>query len=224
LIDQLDVPKRFHQNAPSVAAAGFEYTGKTLIDVATKSVGRTCLKDADILDVGCGVRFTMSIINKRIPIKSYTGIDVNQPMIEYLKNEVERRDDRFSFAHWNAQNDMYNPSGETLTKHSNLPTEGTFDVIWLFSVFTHLEPRDALLILKLLRQHIRPNGRLFFSAFIDDELDGFEDRVKESPLLHAYFGRKYMEHLIASAGWQVELFHDADPKSFIQHYVVCSAN
>jgi len=222
MIDILDVPERFHQNAPAVTAAGYENTGKTLIELATNSVGRSSLKDADILDVGCGVRFTMSIINKKIPIKSYTGIDVNQAMIEYLKNEVESHDGRFSFAHWNAKNDMYNPSGERLTKNSALPIKGTFDVIWLFSVFTHLEPSDAILILKLLRQHIRPNGKLFFSAFIDNDLDGFEDRVKDSPLLHAYFGRKYMENLITSAGWRIELFHEADPNSFIQHYIVCS--
>ncbi|MFT5135538.1 MAG: SAM-dependent methyltransferase [Arenicella sp.] len=224
MINYLDVPEVFHQNSPIVTAVGYEETGEKLIKLATSSVDRTDLGDADILDIGCGVRFTMSIINKRIPIKSYTGIDVNKSMIEYLKTEVELYDDRFSFAHWNAHNEMYNPNGRKLTKKNVLPVDGAFDVIWLFSVFTHLDPSDSLIILKLLRQRIRAGGKLFFTAFIDNDLDGFEDRVEGSPLLHAYFGKSYMHSLITSAGWKIDLFHEADPSNYIQHYIVCSPN
>lgn len=34
-----------------------------------------------------------------------------------------------------------------------------------------------------MRKHIREKGKLFFSAFIDDDLDGFEDGIKDPPSL-----------------------------------------
>jgi 2-polyprenyl-3-methyl-5-hydroxy-6-metoxy-1,4-benzoquinol methylase len=119
---------------------------------------------------------------------------------------------------------MYNPEGVELASQNSLPLTGSFDLIWLFSVFTHLDPADSLAMLRILRKHIRRTGKLFFSAFIDDQLDGFEDRIREQPLLHAYYGRKYLQLLIEHAGWRIESFHDKDPDYFIQHYLVCSPN
>jgi len=222
MIDRLDVPIEFNRNSPEAAASGQDNTGLLLINIATKSVGLKNLENTDILDVGCGVRFTAAIINRKIPIKSYTGIEVFRPIVEFLKDNVEAHDKRFKYAHWNIHNEMYNPEGIALTLEERLPVEGTFDLIWLFSVFTHLNPDDSLLLLQQMRKKIRKTGKLFFSAFIDEELDGFEDRIKEHPLLNAYYGRKYMQSLIEEAGWRIELFHDKDPNNFIMHYFVCS--
>ena len=69
---------------------------------------------------------------------------------------------------------------------------------------------------------MRKNGKLFFSAFIDDELDGFEDRVKDKPLFNAYYGRRFMQELIEQAGWKIQAFHDKDLNNYIQHYIICS--
>jgi SAM-dependent methyltransferase len=222
MIDRLDVPRELHRNAPGVVAAGYEHTGQLLINLATRSVGLENLKDVNVLDVGCGVRFTMTIINRKIPIKSYTGLEVSRPIAEFLQNNVEPYDKRFKFVHWNVHNQMYNPGGVELATQKELPVEGSFDLIWLFSVFTHMNPKDSLSLLQLLRKQICKNGKLFFSAFIDDELDGFEDRVKDRPLFNAYYGRKYMQSLIDQSGWKIQLFHDKDLSNYIQHYIVCS--
>lgn len=222
MLDHLDVPEEFSRNSAEVSAAGYENTGELLINLATRSVGLKNLENIDVLDVGCGVRFTTTIINRKIHIKSYTGIEIHLPIVDFLKKNVEECDKRFKFAHWNIHNELYNPGGIALSMKDNLPVEGTFDLIWLFSVFTHLNPEDSLLLLQLMRKKIRKNGKLFFSAFIDDELDGFEDRVKERPLLNAYYGIKYMQSLLEKSGWRIDLLHDKDPNNFIQHYFVCS--
>lgn len=222
MLDHLDVPEEFSRNSAEVSAAGYENTGELLINLATRSVGLENLENIDVLDVGCGVRFTATIINRKIHIKSYTGIEVHRPIVDFLKKNVEEYDKRFKFAHWNIHNELYNPDGIALSMKDDLPADGSFDLIWLFSVFTHLNPEDSLLLLQLMRKKIRKNGKLFFSAFIDDKLDGFEDRVKERPLLNAYYGKKYMQSLIEKSGWKIDLFHDKDPNNFIQHYFVCS--
>lgn len=219
---RLDVPEHLHRNAPRVAAAGYEHTGHTLMNLVMRRIGIESLADSDILDVGCGVRFTQTIINRDIPIKSYTGIEVNKPIVDFLNEKVARHDDKFRFIHWNIRNDMYNPDGAELSTMENLPLAEKFDLIWLFSVFTHLNPTDALAMLRILRKHIRDDGWLFFSAFIDDELNGFEDRVKDNPLFNAYYGRKYMESFIEQTGWRINGVFGRDSSCYIQHYFVCS--
>lgn len=115
---------------------------------------------------------------------------------------------------------MYNPDGVDLTALP-LPIEGDFDAIWMFSVVTHLAPGDTGALLAKLRNHIRPAGKLLFSAFIDDGLDGFDDRA-EHALENAYYGKAFMESLVARAGWQVDAAYPHDPAHFIMDHFVCS--
>ena len=172
--------------------------------------------------MGCGVRFTQALINRNIPIKSYTGLEVYKPIVDFLQERVQAYDERFRYVFWNARNQLYNPDGVELARQAALPFGDKFDLIWLFSVFTHLDPSDSRALLVLLRKHVRTTGKLFFSAFIDDQLDGFEDRVEDQPLLMAYYGRDYMQSLVQEAGWRVEEFRNQDLSKFIQHYLVCS--
>jgi len=222
MISRLKVPETLQRNSPQVVAAGYEHTGQLLTDLATRSVGLSDLKNVDILDVGCGVRFTATIINRKIPVKSYTGVDVYKRIVEFLQKNVEAHDDRFRFVYWNVYNQMFNPAGVDLSTQEKLPLDGSFDLIWAFSVFTHQNPKDSLALLQLLRKHIRKNGNLFFSVFIDDGLDRFEDRVKDKPLFNAYYGRQFMRSLVEQAGWRIKFLHDKDPGNYIQHYFVCS--
>src|SRR4051812_38480949 len=103
----LIIPEELHRNHPEVHKAGPENTGSILINLVVERLGLKDLSESDVLDVGCGVRITQAIIKRDIPIKSYTGVDVHCPLIEYLQREVD--DPRFSFSHWNARNAMYNP-------------------------------------------------------------------------------------------------------------------
>ena len=215
----LIVPDHLHRNAPDVHARGPEHTGSTLMSLVVERLGLVDLAKSDVLDVGCGVRFTQAIVNCDIPIGSYTGVDVYRPLIEYLQREVD--DPRFRFLHWDAQNDRYNPEGVKLTPESRLPIRGDFDIIWLFSVFTHLYPDDASALLSILRQHVRPNGALFFSAFVDDVVARFEDRIPEDPLAYPCYSKSYMEQLIVGAGWTVSYVGPPSHEHFIQHYFVC---
>ncbi len=215
----LIIPDELHRNAPDVLANGPENTGATLINLVVDRLGLRDLSDSDVLDIGCGVRFTQAIINRDIPIKSYTGVDVHRPLIEYLQREVD--DPRFSFSAWDAQNARYNPAGVKIAPESRLPVEGTFDIIWLFSVFTHLDPSDADALLAILRRHIRPGGALFFSAFLDDSIESFEDRLPAYPLSHPCYAERYLRELVVANGWRVASVSPPSREHFIQHYLIC---
>lgn len=219
----LEVPPHLQRNSAKVLAAGVEETGQLLIDLAMSRMGLASLASSDILDVGCGVRFTQTIINRGIAIGSYTGVEVHRPIVDFLKSEVEARDGRFRFIHWDVYNALFSPGDSPrLQSIEEPPAAGTFDAIWLFSVFTHLDEQDAEAMLRLVRRSIRPHGTLLFTAFIDPDLDGFEDRRPESPLSFAFFGRTTMERLIASTGWVLRSFHEGGSEPFIQPCFVCS--
>jgi len=48
-----------------------------------------------LLDVGCGVGFTQTLINRSLASRSYTRIEVSLSIVQWLKENGESRDERF---------------------------------------------------------------------------------------------------------------------------------
>lgn len=215
----IDVPQCLQRNAPDVLADGVEETGESLLSELARRVGRPSLVGLDLLDLGCGVRFTQTLINRNLPFASYTGIEVHAPIVKWLKEHVEVNDERFKFVHWNVHNSMYNPHALPMATHQKLPVSGNYDLIMGFSLFTHLAPADAICILRLARKAVRPNGFLFFSAFCDDSVNQFEDRIPAKPLLNAYYNRSYLENLINEADWALVSYEE--PARYMMNSFLC---
>src|SRR3954447_4509193 len=167
---KLVVPTRFTRSAVvddewSLASALWQ------IDFVCELLGRRDLADVDLLDMGCGVKKSAALLNEGLPIGSYTGIDVFGEMVDFLQREVD--DERFEYHHLDLHNELYNPDGEKLTAQTKLPVEEEgFDLIWLFSVFTHLAPDDFASMLSVLRRYVRPDGHLFFTLYVNEETSG----------------------------------------------------
>jgi SAM-dependent methyltransferase len=218
---RLHVPDELQRNNKLVAALGHEATGHAVLALIAQRAGLPSLANTDILDVGCGVRFTQAIVNRDVPVKSYTGVDVEPRVIDFLTREVAARDPRFRYAHWNVRNAKYRPDGVPLDETSTLPVTGLFDLIVLYSVFTHLAESDARAMLAVLRRSIRPGGTLFFTASVHDAVERFEDGDPEHPLLLARFGRRFFRSLVEGAGWAIEAEYERDPSVPVQQHFVC---
>lgn len=218
-LEFISVPNDLQRNAPDVLAEGIEKTGEALLSGLARRIGRTDLDGLDLLDIGCGVRFTQTLINRGMPFASYTGVEVFRPIVDWLKEHVEKHDDRFRFVHWNVQNAKYNSRAPLLSTHQAFPVTGDYDVIMGFSLVTHLAPPDASHIFRLARGVARPNGFLFFSAFCDDSVIEFEDRVPGKPLLQAYYNKRFLEDLVREAGW--DLVSHEEPERYIMHSFLC---
>lgn len=148
-------------------------------DLLARTVGSDRLEGIDLLDVGCGIKLTKILIDQEWPIASYAGVDVSDEVIRWLRGRVS--DPRFSFHHLAARNELYNPQGAPLAEVEALPIgDRTFDLISLFSVFTHLDPLDYVAMLKLLRPHIRPDGVLLFSLFVKDPNNRIAAMLREA--------------------------------------------
>jgi SAM-dependent methyltransferase len=198
------VPPHFHRNAADVIAmAPPADTGARLIDYLARRLGRVDLAGLDVLDVGCGTRFADALINRTVPIGSYTGIDVCRPMVEFLQaNAIDRR---LSFHHFDAHNPHYNIHGAELTVERELPISGRrFDLICMFSVITHQVPHEANALFAVLRRYVRPDGRLFFTACIDDAsgLD-YAEHDPAHPCALSVYSSALVRRLLAETGWEV---------------------
>ena len=91
----INVPKEVQRNSPDVLAAGVEHSGEILLTNVAGLIGQHDLVDLDLLDVGCGVGFMQTLINRSLAFRSYTGIEVSLPIVQWLKENVESRDERF---------------------------------------------------------------------------------------------------------------------------------
>lgn len=137
------------------------------VDLLCRTTGRADLTGVEVLDVGCGTKVVKALLDQGRPVGRYVGIDVSATIIEWLNANVS--DPRFEFHHLDAHNDLYNPSGTPLGDFDHLPVgPAHFDLICLFSVFTHLGPDDYVAMLRLLRRHVKPDGQLLFSLFLND--------------------------------------------------------
>jgi SAM-dependent methyltransferase len=165
----LEVPRDLHRGRHQTDAQ-WAASGSALLQLLARSFGRPDLGESSLLDVGCGTKFTKVILETGIPIGRYVGVDISADVISFLAANVH--DPRFAFHHLDAHNDLYNPAGRPLESFTELPVgDERFDLVSLFSVFTHLAPHDYRAMLELLRPHVADDGGLLFSLFIDEGLD-----------------------------------------------------
>jgi SAM-dependent methyltransferase len=197
------VPEQFNRNAKNVQELGLAAdTGLSLIRYMCERIGIPDLGGLDVLDFGCGTRFADTIINRDVQLKTYVGIDVFKPMIDFLSENVS--DPRLSFHYLNAWNPIYNPDGEPMSPATVLPTgKRTFDIACMFSVITHQLPADALSILTILRGQVRPNASLFFSACLEEGDFGYREGTPESPTALSIYAPALIKNLLQSAGWRI---------------------
>lgn len=217
----LKPPNSLQRNAKRIRKYGIEETGKVLLDYLSDLTESDSLENKNILDIGCGLRFSQTIVNLNYKIGSYTGVDVNNEVITFLQKNTDTID-YLNYHHWNVYNDLYNQSGYLLNNEVQLPIgSNSYDVICLFSVFTHLNPFDADALLFTLKKHINKNGFLVFSIFIDESISYFKDADTENPLLRAYYSKKLIFRLLERNNWIIKQYKKPRKDKFIQHHFVC---
>jgi SAM-dependent methyltransferase len=142
-------------------------SGLFLVDLLARTIGQDDLSETDLLDVGSGRLIVKTLLDRSLPIAHYSGLDGDPEVIESLRSSVS--DPKFEFHHLDVHNALYNPDGKRLEQFDLLPVgPRRFDLISLFSFFTHLAPADYVGMLQLLRRHVTPDGTLIFSLLIID--------------------------------------------------------
>lgn len=243
----LEVPPHLRRGARKGDEEEYVRSGGDLISLMCRHMALADLGSVRMLDMGCGTKLVQAFLAGDLPVGQYTGVDLYREMIEFLSANVG--DPRFSFHHVDTHNAMYNPGGVPMGSDTRLPVpEASFDLICLFSVFTHLAPHDYVEMLRLLRRYVKPDGMLLYSLFVNETtagghglIDGVcrsmrtEGRAEEADramrdvpdfldtgpgtLQWALYSRPHALELIEGTGWRLESLNDPEP--CIQHYAIC---
>lgn len=189
----LQVPRHLRRGGKARDEDESVASGLQLIQLMCRRFNLPDLGGSSVLDMGCGCKLVQAILEYELAVGRYVGVDVFPDLIEFLQAGVD--DPRFSFHFLNTHNEKYNPAGELLTANTQLPVpEHSFDIICLFSVFTHLAPHDYVAMLQMLRRYIKPNGKLVFSLFLMEPtssglsmIDGFQKNLDADKALMGKF-------------------------------------
>jgi SAM-dependent methyltransferase len=131
--------------------------------------------DDAILDVGAGIgRKTLPLTSYLSARGRYEGIEIVAAGVEWCQRKITPRYPQFHFQQIDVYNHYYHPKGTQPASQYRFPfADGTFDVVVLGSVFTHLLPDDMANYLAQTARVLKPGGRCLITYFLlDDESTG----------------------------------------------------
>ncbi|MFX1503843.1 MAG: class I SAM-dependent methyltransferase [Promethearchaeota archaeon] len=170
--------------------------------------------NSQLLDVGCGVgRLPIGILNRLGDIKKYNGIDVSARAIEWCQRFINRWHPNFQFKHIDMENPRYNPQGKKVKNNFSLPFKNReFDIIYLYSVFSHMKMDDIQLYLKEFSRLLEPSGKIFLTAFIEENVPDMEInpphyRMTWSGPLHCVrYNKEFFKSILKNHNFTIDSF------------------
>lgn len=125
--------------------------------------------NSTILDIGCGVgRLPIGLLARQFPFLSYLGIEIDPKRVKWCEKNLRDKDSRLAFKYCNLKNDRYNPRGKD--KFDIGISGKKFDIIYLYSVFSHLLQSDVEKYLELFCVSLTDFGRCFVTLFVADHV------------------------------------------------------
>jgi len=184
-----------------------------------------------VLDIGCGAgRLPLGILDVVGPVRGYEGIDVDRRAIEWCRCWIAEDHPAFRFTHLYVHNDRYNPAGSIRLDgrfRFDFP-DGHFDVIYLYSVFTHMTAGDTKVYLRELQRLLAPDGAIFLTAYIENDVPdesinpaGYR-QPSDKPLHRVRLSRRFFDELIAGNGLAIHRIkehgeHDDQTGVYLKH-------
>jgi len=172
-------------------------------------------KEGAVLEIGCGYgRLPIGILSAIGPISTYQGVDVSDGAIQWCKRYISKKHPSFCFLHINAHNKRYNPKGSAITTAFRLPlADHSFDIIYLYSVFSHMHSDEIRPYLKEFRRLLTPTGKVFLTAFVEknvaDEKEnpkGYKQQWKGA--LHCVrYSENFFRSFLAENGLRIHALH-----------------
>ncbi|MBI3448826.1 MAG: class I SAM-dependent methyltransferase [Acidobacteria bacterium] len=167
-----------------------------------------------MLDIGCGPgRLAIGLMRRGLELKAYRGLDVNLRSIRWCQRYITRVRPEFRFVKVDVLNSRYNPNGRALDSGISLPfPDGEFDIIYLYSVFSHMTEPEVRIYLGEMRRLLTPTGRIFLTGFVEEGVpqvvvnpDNYRQQWK-GPLHCVRYERGFFEALLRQFGFILDHF------------------
>jgi SAM-dependent methyltransferase len=143
--------------------------GREALDFYREIVGLS--PDAMMLDIGCGIgRKTLPLTQYLSPRGFYVGVDIDTRGVTWCSRNITPEHPRFVFFRLDVYNRFYNSGGRIAPGKLVLPfPDNSFDVVALWSVFTHMFPPDIAHYLSEIQRVLKPDGKVAASYFLMNE-------------------------------------------------------
>jgi len=161
--------------------------------------------DSRILEIGCGSgRLPIGLLSARQLVRSYDGVDVDKDSIKWCDRWIGSEHSAFRFHYVDVHNERYNSKGAVRLDDGfrfEFPAEH-FDVIYSYSVFTHMEVDDINVYLRECKRLLAPTGNMFLTAYLEDDVPdasinppGYRQQSR-GPLHRVRLNRPYFSDLL----------------------------
>ena len=151
-----DIPGRIHFNDQSLIKNNTEHyknvgrSAVTLIESAIKESGKPLMENPNILDYPCGYGRVLRFLKAAFPQANFYGGDIDKHALYFCKKEF---------------NIIPVPSDINLEK-VKFPV--SYDLIWVGSLFTHIDREDFKELLETLILALKEKGIIVFTTHGED--------------------------------------------------------
>jgi ubiquinone/menaquinone biosynthesis C-methylase UbiE len=176
-----------------------------------------------VLDVGSGIgRMAAPLTGYLAPSGEYQGFDIVKKGVEWSQKHITPRYPNFHFLHSDVKNKFYNPAGVHEASSYKFPYEdGSFDFVFLTSVFTHMYPADMENYLREIARVLKRGQTCFITMFLLNpesqaliakgsstqnflyKLQGCVTADAENPEASLAFEESYVRELFARTGLSI---------------------
>lgn len=182
-----------------IGSGDFIEQGIHHLDLLRKYAGLK--KDHEILDIGCGIgRSAVALTNFLNNEGKYEGFDVVEKGIKWCKKNISSIFSNFNFHYIPLKNDLYTKAGKRPEEFIFPYHDNRFDVVFLFSVFTHMQESETDHYLHEIYRVLKQGGTCLATFFIFNEKE--EKYISESNSFSFPFkkeGYRLMDQNVKSA-------------------------
>ena len=162
-----------------------------------------------VLEIGCGqgrIAFPLRYILSKDG--RYTGFDIDRRKLDFLWSTFQSAHPNFQFELADLRNSFYNPGGiQSPTEYRFPVDDGSQDLVFAASVFTHMLPENALHYFRESSRVLAPGGICVFSFFLLDHYVPHGDRPRPFDEPRFSFDHRPGEH-----GGDFAVVDPADPE------------
>ena len=151
-----------------IGSGDFEKQGKHQLELLKTHLNLQ--EEDDVLDIGSGIGRTAIPLTKFLNSDArYEGFDVVKKGVKWCNEKIKTEFPNFNFTHIQLKNDLYNSTGKDAENFTFPYADKSFDKVFLFSVFTHMQIPEIKNYLVEIHRVLKTDGLCLASFFIYDD-------------------------------------------------------